>query len=155
MTQTPDLNSRFTPSVDLEIFNESGYSIPVEEETLLRILHDISLGENVVFSEVEVAYVSENDIIKTNWEFLQRDYVTDIITFSYHEDSTIEPVEGTLYCCAPRIYEQARELGENSYDEFLRVFIHGVLHLCGYEDALKEQKYVMREKENYYLKTYI
>lgn len=154
MTQSSESNSRPASSVQLDIFNESGYEIPVEEDTLLRILNDISRGENVEFSEVEIAYVSEDQIIKTNREFLKKDYVTDIITFSYHQNSATEPVEGTLYCCAPRIYEQANELGENSYDEFLRVFIHGVLHLCGYKDASEDEKYVMREKENYYLKTY-
>jgi probable rRNA maturation factor len=31
------------------------------------------------------------------------------------------------------------------------VIAHGLLHLCGYDDATDDEKKIMRERENYYL----
>jgi rRNA maturation RNase YbeY len=36
--------------------------------------------------------------------------------------------------------------------EIHRVIIHGILHLCGYLDHSKEEKKLMTEKEEQYLK---
>ena len=103
------------------------------------------------FSFIEVVYVDEKEITHINQKHLSHDYVTDIITFSYHDPSENEPVEATLFCCAPRIQEQAVEFGVDADTEFLRVYIHGLLHLAGYSDELPDQKAVMREKENFYI----
>ena len=39
----------------------------------------------------------------------------------------------------------------NFDDELHRVIIHGILHFCGYKDKTKEDKRLMRKKEDYYL----
>lgn len=152
MTPTPDSSpASENRSIHFHRFNESGLEIPVSDEQFFRSIQNVSEGEQTVFSSIEVVYVDEAGIISINREHLGKDYVTDIITFHYHDDPE-EPVEATLYCCAPRIIEQAEEFGESVSREYLRVFIHGLLHLCGYDDATDQQKSVMKEKENYYLK---
>ena len=37
-------------------------------------------------------------------------------------------------------------------DELHRVMIHGVLHLCGYDDHEEEDIRMIRKKEEFYLK---
>ncbi len=101
---------------------------------------------------VEVVYVDEEGIIEINKKYLQRDYVTDIISFNYDEDEGKKNIEGTLYCCAPRIYEQSTEIGEKPETEFFRILIHGLLHLVGYDDQSDEERANMRTKENFYLR---
>lgn len=131
-------------------FNESGYTIPLADEQYFKTLNKLSSDEHIEFADIEIVYVDEKGIVSINREYLEKEYVTDIITFSYHEDLQ-QPVEATLYCCAPRIAEQAHEFGESEHREFLRVFIHGLLHLCGYNDATEQERIVMKERENYYL----
>jgi len=94
--------------------------------------------------------VDEHAISELNKNHLQKTYITDIITFHYNEEK--EPVEATLFCCAQRIKEQAKEFDCDIKSEFCRVLIHGILHLCGYEDTTDKQKLQMRNKENHYLK---
>lgn len=139
-----------TISNDITIFNKTDLEIPLSEDEAKKITELLSKRENRTFSFVEVVYVNEEGIISVNKKFLNRDYVTDIISFHYSDDSN-DDIEGTLYCCAPRIVEQADEYNQNYKTEFLRIFIHGLLHLIGYEDQTKEEQMEMREKEDYYL----
>ena len=135
----------------LQIFNESAENIPFSEKQALSLLSRIKQKENCDFSFIELVYVDEEEIIRINKEHLNRDYVTDIISFRYDDDPENNEIEGTLYCCAPRIKEQASELNEDESTEFKRIFIHGILHLAGYNDSTQAEKEKMTELENFYL----
>ena len=136
----------------LQLFNESDEDIPLSNETASAILDQISLHEEASFSMVELVYVNEEEIVRINKEHLDRDYITDIISFRYDDGTASNSdIEGTLFCCAPRIIEQAEEFGESVENEFKRILIHGLLHLLGYKDKTKEQKSEMTSLENKYL----
>lgn len=136
-----------------ELFNNSGTDVPVNREQLLSLLNTLSEGESVEFSLLELVYVDEQEIVRINSDFLDRDYITDIITFRYDEEESDDAsgIEGTLYCCAQRIQEQAGEFGSSRQEEFKRIFVHGLLHLCGYDDQDKASKATMTRLENHYL----
>lgn len=139
---------------NVALFNESGQSIPVYESIIHKIVQLISEGENVRCSLLEVVFVDNEEIVRLNKQYLERDSVTDVISFSYGEDESNHServIDGTLYCCAQRIEEQAKEWNVSRESEFRRIVIHGILHLVGYEDTTAEQKKVMRNKENIYL----
>jgi probable rRNA maturation factor len=140
-------------SEHIQLFNESGIDIPLSYEDVRRITELVSAEESARFSLLEVAFVNENEILRLNREHLGHDYVTDIITFQYNEEmqTKLEPLEGTLYCCAQRIFEQAEEYRESPRAEFLRLVVHGLLHLCGYTDKQPEEREAMRKREAFYL----
>ena len=149
MTTFPDFPDKSSESV-LSDYNPSKFDRPVKKTVLERLLRIIEKEEDVSFSFVEVVYVDEENIIEINKEYLDRDYVTDIISFNYQEDPE-KGIEGTLYCCAPRIAEQSREVQSDTEQEFYRIFIHGLLHLTGYDDSTSEEKKTMTQLENQYL----
>lgn len=136
---------------DIRVFNESDCSPPLSESDFRKAAEAIARKEEKNFRFVEVVYVDEDEIVRINREHLNRDYVTDIITFRYDEEEDDEGIEGTLFCCAPRIAEQAEELDEEPEREFMRIFLHGLLHLVGYDDRTDSRKKVMTDRENYYL----
>jgi probable rRNA maturation factor len=135
----------------LEIFNPSGYKLPFKQSLVPRLIRLIEKGENTLFISLEIIFTNEEEIIEINSKYLNRDYVTDIISFRYDEDNTNQAIEGSLYCCAPRIEEQSRELNTNPRDEYLRIISHGLLHLAGYDDQSEEEKKQMTELEDHYL----
>lgn len=135
----------------LSLFNTSGFKLPFQESEATFLLDKISEGQNVEFSFVELVYVSEKEIVRINKEFLKRDYITDIISFRYDDNKTNLEIEGTLYCCSSRILEQSIEFSQTPKSEFLRILIHGLLHLCGYDDQTEEEKAEMTQLENHFL----
>ena len=135
----------------IEIFNTSGLDLPFEESEAAFLLSEVSADQNCTFSFVEVVFVDEKEIVRINKEFLERDYVTDIISFRYDEDESNQEIEGTLYCCAQRIQEQSKEFSDSAKEEFLRVIVHGLIHLVGYDDQTPEEKAEMTRLENTYL----
>ena len=143
---------------DIELFNETSLQVPIGTEDLSTAVDAVENGEQVRFGFLEFVYVSEEEIVSINKDHLQRDYVTDIITFSYEDSGDEElkalsgtDIDGTIYMCASRIAEQASEVGSTDKNEFMRIIIHGLLHLCGYDDASDELKSAMTQKENHYL----
>jgi len=147
MTNFPDIPTE--PEKKLIINNESGESVPVQEQELLDLIEITENNEQVRFKEIELVYVDEDEIVRINHEFLDRDYITDIITFRYDEDN--QAVEGTLYCCAQCITEQSAEFKDDPKTEFLRVFVHGLIHLAGHDDQTPDEKKQMTDLEDQYL----
>lgn len=136
-----------------EFFNPSGHPLPFEESDAASLLEQIEAGESVHFRSVEIVFTDEDGIIDINTEYLNRDYVTDIISFRLDEDESNQSIEGTLYCCATRIAEQSAEYGSDPETEFLRVIVHGLLHLAGYDDQTEADKAAMTSLEDHYLQT--
>lgn len=138
-------------TLDIQVFNQVDAPLPFQSKLLTDIAQQVAEHEACSFNFVEVVYVDEAKIIEINKEHLDRDYVTDIISFRYDDSEDNQQIEGTLFCCAPRIKEQAHEFGESQQREFLRIYIHGLLHLMGYEDQSPETKEQMTAQEDFYL----
>jgi rRNA maturation RNase YbeY len=139
----------------LHFFNKTASVLPVNIDTARRIASQIEKKEECRFHLIEIVFVDEHKIKALNREHLKRNYITDIITFRYDGDSlnqqSNQQIEGTLYCCTPRIRGQAKEYSETTEAEFKRIIIHGLLHLIGYDDQSKTERKKMRQKENFYL----
>ncbi|MEX0905138.1 MAG: rRNA maturation RNase YbeY [Balneolaceae bacterium] len=134
----------------LSFNNTSGIDLPVDESDLHRLLQAIEREEKISFRHVELVYIDEDEITEINRKHLDKDYITDTISFRYDDDNN-QAIEGTLYGCAPRIAEQSKEFDADPQNEFYRIFIHGLLHLAGYNDKTEEEKKTMTDLENRYL----
>ena len=98
--------------------------------------------------EISIIFCSDNYLLEINKKYLNHDYFTDIITFNYNENNTII---GDLFISVDRVKENAKELKVDFNNELFRVIIHGVLHLCGYNDKTQDQQKEIRAKEDEFL----
>lgn len=99
--------------------------------------------------EINIILTNDEYILELNRKFLRRDYYTDIITFDYSSKNIIS---GELYISVERVKENAKIFKIGVKEELQRVIIHGILHLLGYTDQKKEEKIIMREMEEKYMK---
>ena len=95
----------------------------------------------------DIAYVFCDDerILDINTRYLKHTYYTDIITFDYTEGDT---VFGDIFISLDTVKDNAVRYKTNFDEELRRVIIHGILHLCGYEDNTRVRKKDMRKRED-------
>lgn len=138
----------FAPMI--EFFSDTDFQFSKDkEEKIVPVIEQMfqDYGRNLNY--LNVIFLDDEQLLEVNKEFLNHDYYTDIITFNYADD--INNIEAELYISIPRIIENAKTLNVDFDLELYRIIIHGVLHLCGYEDNTKELKNIMQLAENKYI----
>jgi len=128
-------------------YEDCDKEVSINEKELLKTTQLIDI-EGFKKGELTVVFCSDAYLLTMNKQHLNHDYYTDIITFSYVEDGIIS---GDLFISVDRVFENAIHERVSNQKEMARVLIHGLLHLCGYNDKTKEESRVMRLKENQYL----
>ena len=93
---------------------------------------------------VNYIFCDDDYLQKINSNYLNHDTLTDIISFDYSEDKTIN---GDIFISVDRVRENAEIYAVNFQEELLRVMAHGILHYCGYTDKTEENTATMRRKE--------
>lgn len=136
----------------LTLIDQSEHSQTVLDTPYDRFLLLLEEHEKVSFEHIEVVFVTSEEIVRINKEYLSKDYVTDIISFRIDDEpDEYTQIEGVICICSERVIEQAEEYETSINQEFARVVVHGLLHFCSYDDHTVEQKNEMRQKENFYL----
>lgn len=101
---------------------------------------------------INIVLTGNDKILKLNQKYLSHNYLTDIITFNYSEKKKIN---GDLYICLDTVRSNATRFKCTEYEELLRVVVHGILHLIGYNDSNAREKEEMKVKEDQYLNRFI
>ncbi len=88
-------------------------------------------------AEYSLAFVKAKDIKKLNKIYRNKDSVTDVLSFA-EEDDFIEAQKdkkylGEILICPTKAKDQAKEYGWNFEKEIIRLLIHGLSHLIGYD----------------------
>ncbi|KAB2810137.1 rRNA maturation RNase YbeY [Phaeocystidibacter luteus] len=104
--------------------------------------------EGLRVRRVAYRFVSDEVMRTENKRLLDHDYYTDIITFG---EVVNDRVLADIIVSYDRIFDNAKQLDKSVLDERDRVLIHGLLHLCGYNDSTDSEKLIMRKLEDKYL----
>jgi probable rRNA maturation factor len=131
----------------IQLFNTTTAVLPVNQQDVDELLKLVADTTGVGFETVELVYVDTDTIVDINRRYLERDYITDVISFRLDDDDD-QAIEGTIYCCIPRLQEQALEYHVSERHEFARIAIHGLLHLTGYDDTSSDEKKAMTHMED-------
>jgi probable rRNA maturation factor len=107
-------------------------------------------GEGVKEANISLAFVDNQTIHGINKRFLDHDEPTDVITFPL-SSPVAKKLEGELVIGVEIAIEQSRERGHAVEAELCLYVIHGLLHLCSYDDAKPKDAAEMRVKERHYL----
>ncbi len=122
---------------------ETDFKLNNENQTKVWV-DDVVQKEGFNLGEINYIFCDDEYLHKINMEFLKHDTYTDIISFDYTLGKVIS---GDIYISVQRVEENAKEFNTTFDNELNRVMIHGVLHYMGYKDKTKEEKNVMRNKE--------
>ena len=122
--------------IEMPEFNQSAVNEWIEQ---------VARNHNRVVGPLTYIFCSDEKILEVNRQFLQHDYFTDVITFDY---SSHKRISGDIFISLDTVRSNA-ELFQRAYnEEFMRVVIHGVLHLCGINDKGPGGREIMEAHEN-------
>lgn len=131
-------------------FHIENVEVPGHDPEFLRLwINHIVAESNKSISEITYIFCSDDYILNINRQYLNHNYYTDIITFNYNEGDVIG---GDIFISVDTVKENAVEFGNGDFkNELQRVMIHGILHLCGFNDKTEAEQKVMTNKEDWAL----
>ncbi|MBI1829844.1 MAG: rRNA maturation RNase YbeY [Planctomycetes bacterium] len=125
--------------------------IPIDRGKVRDIARAVLEGEGVKEYELSVAFVDNPTIHRLNKQYLDHDEPTDVLSFPYSA-ANAKKLEGELVIGAEVAKAEADERGQDVQAELALYVIHGLLHLCGYDDKSPGAEKEMRERERHYLR---
>ena len=128
--------------ITFEYISDSSFKPSVSHKIWLQ---QVIRLEGRVPGDISYIFCDDDYMLERNIEFLNHDTYTDIITF---DQCVGDVVSGSILISVDRVVENANKFGKSFENEFLRVLVHGTLHLCGYKDKSDEEAKLMRQKEN-------
>jgi probable rRNA maturation factor len=157
-----------------EIDFSNGQSLlKVDEALLCARLREALAAEGVIEADISVTLLDDAAIHAVNRNHLQHDYPTDVISFVYSaiivpdapgvRDNADGPasafpsppsprggglcLDGEILVSTETALRQAQQYGWQAADELTLYLVHGLLHLCGYDDLTDEEQQTMRARE--------
>lgn len=95
---------------------------------------------------LELNFLRSEKIHFLNRQYLKHDYPTDIITFNYSESTSI--LDGEIFISYQDAIKNAKKYRVSVNEELIRLIVHGILHLIGYNDITVYEKKIMKTLEN-------
>jgi len=126
---------------------DNSYVLPAKRKVKSWLKTSIE-HQKMSIGTINVVFCSDQHLLVINKEYLNHDYYTDIITFNYCE---AKQISGDLFISIDRIKDNSKNNKILFVNELHRVIIHGVLHLCGFNDKTKAEKKEIRQMEDYFL----
>lgn len=126
-------------------------AIQIDRGRMREVARAVLDGEEIEDYEISLAFVDNATIHRLNKQYLDHDEPTDVLSFPYSA-ANAKKLEGELVLGVEVAQEQANERGHDVHAELALYVIHGLLHLCGYDDKTPADEKAMRDREQYYLK---
>lgn len=109
--------------------------------------------ENISSANISVALVDNRTIHRLNCQFLQHDYPTDVVTFPLSEPG--EELRGELVISTEYAVQESANYDWPPQLETGLYLVHGLLHLCGYDDRTLEMKAAMTDRQRQILRRFL
>jgi probable rRNA maturation factor len=132
-------------SIDIEISDTQGF-LKIDQAAVVDLARGVLIAENRTHATISIALVDNDTIHRLNQSHLGHDWTTDVITFPL-SDPDDPALSGELVVSAEMAVATAREIGGDPYDEAALYIVHGLLHLCGYDDSNEEQSAAMNRRQ--------
>ncbi len=117
-----------------------------EAEKIRTWIKSVIEERSLLIGDLNIIFVSKEEIIEINSKFLKHNYSTDVICFN---KSFLNMISGDIVVCIEEVKNNANIYSSNFFlKELNRVIIHGILHLLGYNDRNKVERELMHKKES-------
>jgi len=124
---------------------ENQTNLPVDIDKLEKI------AQSLTTKEIELIVTDNKTIQNINQEYRDKDKPTDVLSFPmdapFTEQSIFGMPLGSIMISADFVRQKANDFGHTIQDELSLLFIHGLLHLLGFDHETDNGEMRAREKE--------
>lgn len=132
--------------------------IDLDNQTTLEI--DVAqletIAQTLCEKEIELIITDNQTMKELNREHRGKEAITDVLSFPMNIPFTQQPISrmplGSIIIAASCVHEKAVTLGHSHQDELSLLFIHGMLHLLGFDHEVDHGE--MRKKEEEIIKQF-
>lgn len=127
--------------------------IDLDNQTTLAVDLDAleKIAESLSTKEVELVITDDETMQALNSEHRGREVTTDVLSFPMDAPFTEQTIFGmplgSIVVAVSFVKEKAKIFGHTEQDELSLLFIHGMLHLLGFDHEVDEGEMRVREKE--------
>ena len=104
------------------------------------------IAETLTKKDIELLVVRNDEIRILNKEHRKIDKATDVLSFPLDYDFVNMPF-GSMVISTDFVEEKSKEYGHEFNEEFSLLFIHGILHLLGYDHEVDNGEHRNKEEE--------
>ena len=138
-------------NLELNIINDSDHPM-VGKDILLKCFEIVTDYLKITKASVNLNIVSNEEIRKINKDFRNKDKPTNIISFVFEKpqglpDTLLEEFLGDIVIAPAVLETEAIEQNKKLQDHWCHIFIHGLLHLLGYDHQDNQQAEEMENLE--------
>jgi len=127
-------------------------SFPVDKKSFSAVAKNVLKGENKGTRIISLAFIGKEEIRKLNKNFRKKNKPTDVLSFELSDNEYL----GEIVICPDVVRENAKEDKSTIKKEVMKVFIHGILHLLGYDHEKSEKEALLMEsKQEKYLSKFL
>ena len=122
----------------LDFYNKTHTSLSsLLFKKLLKSAFEALVKEKTIFwhekYRIEVSLVGGKKIRAFNKLYHHKDVETDVISLSYFKKSQSDDFVGEIFISLPYARRQAKKISQSVSEELRFLFIHGLLHIFGYD----------------------
>ncbi len=129
---------------NLSITNST--NIKLKKSEIHSFLSNLRSDLNFEIESLIINFITSEQIKPINDKYLGHNYSTDIITFNYSGENYT--LDGEIFISLNDASLFAKEYKVSLENEVIRLIIHGILHLLGYDDKETKDKKKMKRLEN-------
>lgn len=113
------------------------------KKTSLKVLKILEAAKD---SELSVSFIDDLRMRELNRDYRNIDRTTDVLSFP-QEEGPGETLLGDIIISTETSLRNSKRYGVTHEEEIVKLLVHGLLHLFGYDHKKKKEREEMREKE--------
>ena len=121
-------------------------SIKLDKKIIHSIVLELQKKLSFTIESLNINFVTSDLMIEINKKHLNHDFDTDIITFNYSGSNS--NLDGEIFISITQAIDNSIKFNVNLDKELIRLIIHGILHLLGYDDQKIPDKKKMKVEED-------
>jgi probable rRNA maturation factor len=132
--------------IEVEI-SDTQLHLKVDRSSIRALVRTVLSAEERESATISIALVDNATIHAVNRTYLNHDWPTDVISFALSDPGDPD-LAGELVVSTEMAHSCALERNIEPFDELALYVVHGLLHLCGYDDKTVADARIIRNREH-------